>query len=380
MRRDNTATSVADPLVETTPACDRMSLDEETFRRMVAIERKRTERSLAPFLLMLLETTGEAKGESTRVTLDVILSALMTSSRDTDIVGWYKERAVVGAMFTGLAGNEKDSVAEMIVERVSAMLKDELTREQFEQVRISLHFFPDDWNHDKPGRQSNPALYPDLLTQDKSRRPSLIAKRAIDIMGSILLLILCAPAFMVIALAVKMTSRGPVFFRQRRVGQYGRCFTFLKFRSMFDRNDHSVHREYVRQMIAGNAERVSLKGDGEGVYKLVLDPRITPVGRFLRRTSLDELPQFLNVLKGDMSLVGPRPPIPYEVAAYQTWHRRRILQVKPGLTGLWQVTGRSRVSFDEMVRLDLKYASFWTLWLDFKILMRTPAAVIKGAY
>jgi len=149
---------------------------------------------------------------------------------------------------------------------------------------------------------------------------------------------------------------------------------------MRDRNDHSVHRDYVKRMIAGNAERISRNGSDEGVYKLVDDPRITRLGRFLRRTSLDELPQFFNVLKGDMSLVGPRPPIPYEVAAYQTWHRRRVLQVKPGITGLWQVMGRNRVSFDEMVRLDLQYANFWSLWLDFKILMRTPAAVVKGAY
>jgi lipopolysaccharide/colanic/teichoic acid biosynthesis glycosyltransferase len=104
------------------------------------------------------------------------------------------------------------------------------------------------------------------------------------------------------------------------------------------------------------------------------------VGAFLRKTSLDELPQLINVLKGDMSLVGPRPPIPYELAAYQTWHRRRVLEVKPGITGLWQVTGRSRVKFDDMVRLDLRYATSWSLWLDLKILLRTPAAVIKGAY
>jgi lipopolysaccharide/colanic/teichoic acid biosynthesis glycosyltransferase len=149
---------------------------------------------------------------------------------------------------------------------------------------------------------------------------------------------------------------------------------------MRDRNDQSEHMQFMKKMIAGNANRVSAKGDGEGVYKLVNDPRITRLGKFLRKTSLDELPQFFNVLKGDMSLVGPRPPIPYECAAYQTWHRRRLLDVKPGITGLWQVTGRSRVSFDEMVRLDLQYASFWSLWLDFKILMRTPAAVLKGAY
>jgi lipopolysaccharide/colanic/teichoic acid biosynthesis glycosyltransferase len=138
--------------------------------------------------------------------------------------------------------------------------------------------------------------------------------------------------------------------------------------------------QYVKQMIAGNANRVSAKGQEEGVFKLVDDPRITPLGKFLRRTSLDELPQFLNVLLGEMSLVGPRPPIPYEVAAYQTWHRRRVLHVKHGITGLWQVTGRSRVSFDEMVRLDLQYARAWSPWLDCKILMRTPVAVIKGAY
>ena len=115
------------------------------------------------------------------------------------------------------------------------------------------------------------------------------------------------------------------------------------------------------------------------MYKLTNDKRITPIGKFLRQTSLDELPQLINVLKGDMSLVGPRPPIPYELAAYQTWHRRRVLEVKPGITGLWQVTG-SRVKFDEMVRLDLRYATSWTPWLDLKILIRTPVAVIKGAY
>jgi lipopolysaccharide/colanic/teichoic acid biosynthesis glycosyltransferase len=169
-----------------------------------------------------------------------------------------------------------------------------------------------------------------------------------------------------------------VFFRQQRVGQFGQHFTFLKFRSMRTNNDHSVHKEFITKFIASQASRQSTNGNGEGVFKLTNDPRITAVGRFLRRTSLDELPQFLNVLGGEMSLVGPRPPIPYELAAYQTWHRRRVLEVKPGITGLWQVTGRSRVNFDEMVRLDLRYATTWSPALDFTILMRTPLAVIKG--
>ena len=148
---------------------------------------------------------------------------------------------------------------------------------------------------------------------------------------------------------------------------------------MYVDNDHSVHREFVTKLIAEDAVAETQSGSRQNVYKLTNDKRVTPIGRFLRRTSLDELPQLINVLKGDMSLVGPRPPIPYELAAYQVWHRRRVLEVKPGITGLWQVTGRSRVKFDEMVRLDLRYATTWTPWLDLMILLRTPVAVIKGS-
>jgi lipopolysaccharide/colanic/teichoic acid biosynthesis glycosyltransferase len=147
---------------------------------------------------------------------------------------------------------------------------------------------------------------------------------------------------------------------------------------MYVDNDHSIHREYVTKLINNETSADGTRTSGT-VYKLTGDKRITPVGRFLRKTSLDELPQFLNVLRGEMSLVGPRPPIPYELAAYQTWHRRRLLEVKPGITGLWQVTGRSTVDFDAMVRLDLRYATSWSPWLDIKILLRTPLAVIRGS-
>jgi lipopolysaccharide/colanic/teichoic acid biosynthesis glycosyltransferase len=152
---------------------------------------------------------------------------------------------------------------------------------------------------------------------------------------------------------------------------------------MYVGNDSKVHREYVTKLIAGQAERKPSNGNGNGngVYKLTDDPRITKVGAFLRRTSLDELPQFFNVLNGEMSLVGPRPPIAYEVEAYDIWHRRRVLEAKPGITGLWQVYGRSRVNFDDMVRLDLKYARTWSPWMDVKILLRTPGAMFgEGAY
>jgi lipopolysaccharide/colanic/teichoic acid biosynthesis glycosyltransferase len=373
------AQNSADPLLEFTPSVDRTALDEQTFRQMIAIERKRTERSKAPFLLMLLEADDEGGQKNNGATLDRVVSALLSSSRDTDLIGWYKNREIVGAMFTGLLVTDKRAMLDTFLSKVTTTLREELTPEQFNQVKITFHLFPDDWDHGKPGSPSNAALYPDLISRDKRRKSVLLMKRIIDITGSATLLILCAPLFLVIALAVKLSSKGPVFYRQQRVGRYGRTFTFLKFRSMYVNNDSNVHREFVTRLIARGQGREDGNGNGQRVYKLTDDRRITRVGGILRRTSLDELPQFINVLQGDMSLVGPRPPIPYELAAYQTWHRRRLLGVKPGITGLWQVMSRSSVEFDEMVRLDLRYASTWTPWLDVKILMRTPFAVIRGS-
>jgi lipopolysaccharide/colanic/teichoic acid biosynthesis glycosyltransferase len=158
------------------------------------------------------------------------------------------------------------------------------------------------------------------------------------------------------------------------VGQYGHRFEFLKFRSMHVGNNNAIHKEFVKNLITGAAESAAQNK----VYKLTNDPRITPIGHFLRRSSLDELPQFFNVLTGQMSLVGPRPPIPYEVEVYEMWHRRRLLAVKPGITGLWQVQGRSRTTFDEMVRLDLQYARTWSVWMDLRILLQTPRAMVSG--
>jgi lipopolysaccharide/colanic/teichoic acid biosynthesis glycosyltransferase len=379
MLRMDKAPKSADPLLAWLDTEAHEILNEETFRRTVAVERKRTERSREPFLLMLLEPGNRQVSEKNGKALDNILSVLMLSIRETDVIGWYKDRTVVGVMFTGLASDDKNSILGAILSRISTTLRDKLTPGQFNQVSISFHFFPDDWDHDTPGRPSNMTLYPDLLSSDKGKYSLLRIKQVIDIVGSTLLLILCTPLFLMIALMIKVSSKGPVLFRQLRVGQYGQSFTFLKFRSMHIDNDDSVHKEYATRLIAGEADGKQSNRNGERIFKLTNDTRVTRVGRFLRRTSLDELPQLVNVLKGDMSLVGPRPALPYEVAAYQTWHRRRVLQVKPGITGLWQVTGRSSVKFDEMVRLDLRYATSWSPLLDFKILMRTPRAVIWGA-
>jgi lipopolysaccharide/colanic/teichoic acid biosynthesis glycosyltransferase len=373
------ASNAVDPLLETASIDQRTALDETTFRRMIAIERKRTERSKAPFVLMLLEAVGDRSPKKNTATLNRVATALLTASRDTDLVGWYTDGAIVGTMFTGLIVTDKRAVLDTFLAKVSAALQEELTADEFNQVRISFHLFPDDWDHEKPGPPTNAALYPDLVSRDKVQRSVLIVKRSVDFIGSSIMLILLAPLFLAIALAVKITSRGPVFYRQQRVGRYGQIFTFLKFRSMFVNNDSNVHKDFVTRLIASKGGETAPKEAGAGVYKLTNDKRITRIGKILRRTSLDELPQFINVLRGEMSLVGPRPPIPYELAAYQTWHRHRLLAVKPGITGLWQVMGRSSVRFDEMVRLDLRYASTWTPWLDLKILLRTPGAVIRGS-
>ena len=200
--------------------------------------------------------------------------------------------------------------------------------------------------------------------------------------SSLLALVMLSPLLVAIAAVIKLTSRGPVLFRQERVGLFGKRFTFLKFRSMYVDSDQAKHRDYVTKFIT-ESRKDGANGNGSGlaqngVYKLTNDSRVTPVGRFIRKTSLDELPQFFNVLIGDMSLVGPRPPIPYECENYDVWHKRRILEVKPGITGLWQVMGRSATTFDEMVRLDLNYVTHWSLALDLKIIAQTPFAVLKG--
>lgn len=349
-------------------------LPETYFQRMICLERKRAERSGSPLLLMLLDTGKGFSSETNSKILEDILAAMELSTRDTDIVGWYQTGQVIGVMFTEITVDVEKSILATILMRVSGALRNCLTLDQFNQISITFHLFPEQWGeHHKPVDPNGSVLYPDLRDMGGRKKWARTMKRALDIVGSLFLILLFSPVLLLIALAVKMTSAGPILFRQQRVGQYGNRFTFLKFRSMYVNNNSEMHKEYVRKLIAGQAE----KKEG-GVFKLTDDPRITSVGRWLRRTSLDELPQFFNVLCGEMSLVGPRPSLPYEVEAYDTWHRRRLLEAKPGITGLWQVNGRCRTRFDEMVRLDLQYARKQSLLLDLQILLRTPAAVFSG--
>jgi len=212
----------------------------------------------------------------------------------------------------------------------------------------------------------------------------------LDIVLSMIALVVLFPVMLIIAIAIKLDSPGPVIFRQQRVrgNQDPRdphpadnTFTFYKFRSMYQNADERVHREYATQFINGNNHAINNGRARAPIYKMTRDRRITRVGRFLRRTSLDELPQLFNVLKGDMSLVGPRPALPYEVAQYGEWDRQR-LAVTPGITGLWQVSGRSRLTFREMVALDIEYVKRRSLKLDLEILVKTIPAVFssKGAW
>jgi exopolysaccharide biosynthesis polyprenyl glycosylphosphotransferase len=203
------------------------------------------------------------------------------------------------------------------------------------------------------------------LANGPDRAVALLAKRGMDLVGSAVLLVLFSPVLGVLALLIKLDSKGPVFFRQERVGLQGRSFHVVKFRSMRTGAEEQLDELLQHNEINGHA------------FKLAEDPRITRVGRFLRRSSLDELPQLLNVLRGEMSLVGPRPPLPREVANYDIWHRRR-LSMKPGMTGLWQVGSRHSPEFDHWVEQDLEYIDSWSLWLDLKIMARTVPAVLSG--
>ena len=375
--RSSTKRATISPISGATTSGDSVVLNADAFRRMIALERKRSERSRKPFMLLLVDMGKHLSSEKNGKTLERILAMLALSSRETDITGWYANANVLGVLFTEIAA-DSSSIPATIITRVTETLCKNLTSEQFAELSLTFHVFPEDWDHEGEQRPSNPKLYPDLSQRESATKTLRVVKRIMDVTVSLFALVFLAPIFLMIAAAIKATSKGPIFFRQRRIGQYGKSFVFLKFRSMHVNNDAGAHKAYVQKLIAGKADKQPSNGNGEGVYKLTRDPRITRVGAFLRKTSLDELPQFFNVLRGEMSMVGPRPPVPYEVEAYDIWHRRRLLEAKPGITGLWQVSGRSRVKFDDMVRLDLQYARTCSPWTDMKILWRTPGAVVLG--
>lgn len=348
-------------------------VSEAQFSAALRLERRRTERSKRPFLLMLADFEAIAMNAAKK--FDDLACALAATARETDTVGWHRQNAVLGAIFTELGVNDRSDVLISVKQRVSAVIHEKLGDKLARKVSLSFHFFPEDHS----GKScSAPELHSELYGGRSPKPVTLALKRLIDVAGSALLLVTLFPVLLLISIIIKLTSKGPTLFRQLRIGQHGKEFTFLKFRSMYENSDATLHKEYVSRFIAGDAPMKESADGKSSAYKVIDDPRVTPFGRFLRKTSLDELPQLINVLKGEMSLVGPRPPLPYEFDCYDVWHLRRIVEVKPGITGLWQVCGRSRMSFDEMVRLDLRYATHWSLWLDFLILAMTPGVVLSG--
>jgi lipopolysaccharide/colanic/teichoic acid biosynthesis glycosyltransferase len=363
--------------VDSTRAAASTLVPEDAFRRVLSLERKRSARSGHRFVLMLLHLGEVLLGERRDAVLGSITKALVLATRETDLLGWYKNDEQIGVICTEIGSGTMNFILSTLDSRIGTALRSNLSLEQMNAIHLSFHVFPDDLDLENGGRTADKSLYPDLCPEGLSAKSSQVIKRSIDIIGSAFALIVLSPFLILVAIAIKLTSKGPILFKQQRLGQYGNRFTFLKFRSMYYQSDPKIHENYVKQFISGKHDLAQPLGH-KGIFKIQDDPRVTAVGRFLRRTSLDELPQFLNVLKGEMSLVGPRPPIPYEIETYELWHRRRFLEVKPGITGLWQVEGRSRTKFDDMVRLDLKYARTWTPWLDIKILLRTPTAVLRG--
>jgi len=218
--------------------------------------------------------------------------------------------------------------------------------------------------------------YPVVPMAEETGAGAFALKRLFDITFSLGVMIFGLPFYTLIAALIKLTSEGPVLFVQDRVGRDSRPFKFYKFRTMVVDNSDTQHRSFAEDFIKGRLMSESDEGD-KRVFKLQNDPRVTSIGRFLRKTSLDELPQFINVMRGEMTLVGPRPALAYELAHYKEWHRGRLV-VKPGLTGLWQVSGRSTVPFDEMVMLDLYYIENWSMALDMKIVLRTVPVMLFG--
>jgi len=353
----------------------RQVLDHRLFRSVVIRERKRADRSHDSVVLLRLEWSRDGGGNGSTL-WPAAIDAVMAVTAETDVVGWLDASAAIGILLCDMPASEGLRRPHALAARIAAGLATRLDAAGAAQFSMHLHVYPETDGDARPsGSPIDPLFYPELLTARRRRWNYDAVKRVLDVVGSVVLLIVLSPLVALIAILVKLGSPGPVFFRQQRVGYMMKPFTMLKFRTMHVGADPTVHQQFVSQFIRS---RLPVDDPATALFKLTRDPRITPIGRILRKTSLDELPQIWNVLRGEMSLIGPRPPLRYEFVEYKPWHRRRLLEAKPGITGLWQVAGRSRTTFDEMVRLDLRYARRRSLWMDIRIFLATPAAVISG--
>lgn len=342
-------------------------LQKEHFLNAILIEKRRADRSKSPFSIVLFQFKESELIKNSN--LNKFLEVIKQNTRETDIKGWLDDN-IIGIVLPDTDQKGAKRCIEKIAERNGDLY-----------YSVLIRTYPDDlFEKLLKDHKKIPDLYPFYFEKNISQKKiQRIIKRAMDIFGSIFGIIIFSPIMFLASFAIKLTSPGPIIFKQERIGLKGRKFLFYKFRSMRIDGDDKIHREYVSNLIKGELDKINQGKKDNPLYKMKDDPRVTKIGKLIRKTSIDELPQFFNVLKGEMSLVGPRPPIPYEVEKYEPWHLRRILEVKPGITGLWQVDGRSKTSFNDMVRLDLKYAINWSIWLDIKILLKTIFAVIRSS-
>jgi exopolysaccharide biosynthesis polyprenyl glycosylphosphotransferase len=377
------------------------------FTNLINYERERSERTNRPFSLIHIDFTkidGNGDGQANRnaQAFKEIIKEIEPAIRTIDRIGWIKKNTLCV-----LLPETKIDGAKYAAVKIENKLK-ELLGEKSSLLDFVISAYPKIYDsrennihsNETKSRTSSPPEIREMECSSETLRADVIAldssfildlgaiglredwqfvvKRLIDIAGALFGLIIFFPIMLIIAVAIKLTSKGPLLFQQERMGFQGKKFLFLKFRSMHTDNDENLHREYTKKLIQGKNNEINMGSENQPCYKIRNDPRVTPLGKILRKSSMDELPQFFNVLMGQMSLVGPRPPIPYELDNYQNWHRKRVLNVKPGITGLWQINGRSLTTFDEMVRMDLHYAKDWNLWLDIKILFRTVKVVFTG--
>ena len=348
-------------------------LDEPEFRGLLIRERKRSDRTKSPLLLALIDVSVlDRYGMNNHLMHEKIRQGLENCSREVDLRGWYKEWQEIGMLFSDIRLEAVDA----IITKLQYCIKSIFGENLYQAITVRHIVYPlDVAQHPLTSEMERLILYPEQDFAAPSTRFQRILKRFTDITLAACALVIFAPLFAVIAALIKLSSPGPVLYRQERLGYGGKRFRLYKFRSMKPDCETNSHKDYVLALIKGSPTGSMTE---TGFYKIINDPRITRIGHLLRKTSLDELPQLFNVLKGEMSLVGPRPPIPYEVEAYAPWHRRRLLEAIPGITGIWQVEGRSRTSFDDMVRMDIRYSNSWSLWLDIKLLFKTPVSVFIG--
>ncbi len=344
----------------------------ESFRQKLVQERKRAERAGKPLLVMVV-TAGGVLGDGPAAFLPRLATALPGCLRETDICGALEGRSA-GAILVEVSADKVKEAERCVGNKVTAMLRSCFGEEAASRMVVTFRLYPETGGDNAA---FDLLFFPEVTASTMTKTPGALAKRALDLVGSLTALLLLSPVFLLVPVIIRLGSEGPVFFVQERYGLNGARFKLFKFRSMHVNRDDAIHREFVKELIEGRMD-----AGEDTVYKITSDPRVTCVGRFLRAYSLDELPQLFNVLRGEMSLVGPRPPIHYEVENYRGWQRNRLIGKKPGITGAWQVSGRSSTNFDEMVRLDLQYLRNWSVLLDLKILLMTPLAVLRcrGAY